>query len=152
MLNESRRKHSQNHRIIQKAHVFPRFPVAQVVGPCTYSIASRCLTFRFADHIKQTPMTSESYIGSRCPSSAHNPPLFFHEFCRVFFDLVKRCLEVDPKNRISAKQALEHDYFRHRIFFTSTMLSSMVSVQYLLSLVLTSAHRLPMRNTPRVVT
>ncbi len=41
--------------------------------------------------------------------------LFSHQFFRVFFDLVKRCLEVDPKNRISAMQALEHDYFMHLI-------------------------------------
>ncbi len=35
------------------------------------------------------------------------------QFYSILFDLVTRCLEVDPKNRISAKQALEHDFFRH---------------------------------------
>ena len=33
--------------------------------------------------------------------------------CSIFFDLVTRCLEIDPKNRVGAKQALEHDFFRH---------------------------------------
>jgi serine/threonine protein kinase len=80
---------------------------------------------------------------------------FSHEFCSIFFDLVTRCLEIDPKNRVSAKQALEHDFFRHVFMSISTPFHECSlfnnSLHYLISLVVTYHHRLPMKNTPRVL-
>jgi serine/threonine protein kinase len=72
---------------------------------------------------------------------------------RVFFDLVARCLEIDPKNRISAKQALEHDFFRHMLLTirAPSVYFSFLSCHFsfLAQFFLMFSFRLPAKNTPR---
>ncbi|KAM2851424.1 hypothetical protein PS2_027550 [Malus domestica] len=49
---------------------------------------------------------------------------FFRQIPRSLFDLVDKCLTVNPRQRISAKEALQHEFFAPCHEYMMTLLNS----------------------------
>ncbi|XP_070673481.1 uncharacterized protein [Malus domestica] len=79
--------------------------------------------FRFSQELLDIKSLPSMKLQSWCKARTKRGQ-FFRQIPRSLFDLVDKCLTVNPRQRISAKEALQHEFFAPCHEYMMTLLNS----------------------------
>ena len=112
-LHDGQRKALMKHKCGSLGYMAPEVKQNnQLIGPEIDMWAFGVLLYEFCTAYKPTQVRKFSYSDGPIPFVKRDWQRFDEEYCTLVQELIQKCLTVEPEKRLTAAEALQHDWFK----------------------------------------